>query len=149
VNALVEMSISLVDLKSRRKEIAIHRNFDDLPPLDCDSQSLSQVFVNLIENACDAVSERGNIWVATKTKPAGLIMVSVSDDGTGIPAEDLGRVTEPFFTTKEPGKGMGLGLAVATSIVERYGGELTFSARNPGTIAVVTLPFKPQASSNN
>jgi signal transduction histidine kinase len=149
VNALVEMSISLVDLKSRRKEIAIHRNFDDLPPLDCDSQSLSQVFVNLIENACDAVSERGNIWVATKTKPAGLIIVSVSDDGTGIPAEHLDRVTEPFFTTKEPGKGMGLGLAVATSIVERYGGELTFSARNPGTTAVVTLPFKPQASSSS
>jgi two-component system NtrC family sensor kinase len=149
VNALVEMSISLVDMKSRRKEIAIHRNFDDLPPLDCDSQSLSQVFVNLIENACDAVSEGGNIWVATKTKPAGLIIVSVSDDGTGIPAQYLDRVTEPFFTTKEPGRGMGLGLAVATSIVERYGGELTFSARNPGTIAVVTLPLKLQASSNN
>jgi signal transduction histidine kinase len=149
VNALVEMSISLVDMTSRRKEIEIHRIFENLPPLYCDSQSLSQVFVNLIENACDAVCERGNIWVATKTEPEGSIIVSVSDDGIGIPAEHLDSVTEPFFTTKEPGSGMGLGLAVASSIVERHGGHLKFSSRNPGTTAVVNLPLKSMASSNS
>jgi signal transduction histidine kinase len=147
VNAIVESSISLVAMTSRRKEIAVHREFEDLPPFECDPQSLSQVFVNLIENACDAVDEHGNVWVSTKTKPNGTIMVCVRDDGTGIAFEHLNRVTEPFFTTKEPGKGMGLGLAVATSIVERYGGNLALSDGNPGAIAVVTLPLKSQPCS--
>ena len=75
-------------------------------------------------------------------------MVSVRDDGMGIPPEHLDRVTEPFFTTKEPGKGMGLGLAVAIGIIERYGGELAFSTGNPGTIAVVTLPSKSRGPSS-
>jgi len=149
VNAIVESSISLVEMASRRNEITIHREFESLPPFECDPQSLSQVFVNLIENACDAVDEQGNVWVSTKTKPDGTILVCVRDDGTGIAAEHLNRVTEPFFTTKEPGKGMGLGLAVAIGIVERYGGNLAFSDGNPGVIAVVTLPLKSRISSSN
>jgi len=149
VNAIVESSISLVEMASRRNEITIHREFESLPPFECDPQSLSQVFVNLIENACDAVDEQGNVWVSTKTKPDGTILVCVRDDGTGIAAEHLNRVTEPFFTTKEPGKGMGLGLAVAIGIVERYGGNLAFSDGNPGVIAVVNLPLKSRISSSN
>jgi two-component system NtrC family sensor kinase len=146
LNAVVEMSISLVAMTARRKEIAIHREFGDLPLFDCDSQSLSQVFVNLIENACDAVGERGNVWVSTTTKLDRSIVLCVRDDGTGIPTDNLSKVTEPFFTTKQPGEGMGLGLAVASSVIERYGGVLTFSNGNPGTIAVVTLPLKSQTS---
>ena len=142
VNAVVEMSISLVAMTARRKEISIHRDFGDLSLFDCDSQSLSQVFVNLIENACDAVDGRGNVWVSTKTDSDGSIVVCVKDDGSGIPAENLNKVTEPFFTTKPPGDGMGLGLAVASGVIERYGGTLTFSNGNPGTIAVVTLPLR-------
>jgi two-component system NtrC family sensor kinase len=146
VNAVVEMSVSLVAMTAKRKEIAIHRECGVLPPFNCDSQSLSQVFINLIENACDAVDEHGNVWVSTTTKADGSIVVSVRDDGTGIPNDNLDKVTEPFFTTKEPGKGMGLGLAVASSVVEKYGGVLAFSNANPGTVAVVTLPLKSQTS---
>lgn len=147
INAVVEMSISLVAMTSRAKEITIRQEFEDLPPFDCDSQSLSQVFVNLLENACDAAGQNGNIWVSTKIKTGGSIVISIRDDGTGISAEHLDKVTEPFFTTKEPGKGMGLGLAVATGIVEKYGGALRFSNGNPGTTAIVTFPLKSQASS--
>jgi signal transduction histidine kinase len=146
VNSVVEMSISLVSMTARRKEVSIHREFKDLPPFDCDSQSLSQVFVNLIENACDAVEERGNVWVSTGTKPDGSILVCVRDDGAGIPTGNLDKVLEPFFTTKQPGGGMGLGLAVASGVLERYGGSLEFSNGNPGAIAVVTLPLKSQTS---
>lgn len=140
VNSVVEMSISLVTITSRTKEIAIHHEFAELPSFNCDSQSLSQVFVNLLENACDAVGQNGNIWVVTRVKPDGSIIVSIRDDGTGISPEHLNKVTEPFFTTKEPGRGMGLGLAVATSIIEKYGGGLAFSNANLGTVAIVTLP---------
>jgi len=146
INGVVEMSISLVAMTSRRKEIAIHREFGDLPLFDCDSQTLSQVFVNLIENACDAVRERGNVWVSTNSKSDGSIVVSVRDDGAGIPTDNLIKITEPFFTTKGPGEGMGLGLAVATSVIEKYGGALRFSNENPGAMAIVTLPLKSQTS---
>jgi two-component system NtrC family sensor kinase len=146
INAVVEMSVSLVAMTAKRKEIAIHRECGNLPPFDCDSQSLSQVFVNLIENACDAVDQCGNVWVSTKTKPDGSILVSVRDDGTGIADDHLDKLTEPFFTTKEPGKGMGLGLAVASSVIEKYGGSLAFLNASPGTIAIVTLPLKSQTS---
>jgi signal transduction histidine kinase len=146
INEVVDMSISLIAMTSKRKEITIHKDLADLPPFECDSQSISQVFVNLIENACDAADERGNVWVSTKAGSDGSILVSVRDDGSGIPAENLNKVTEPFFTTKRPGEGMGLGLAVASSVVEKYGGALSFSRANPGTIAVVTLPLKSQTS---
>jgi signal transduction histidine kinase len=148
LNEVLEMSISLVAMTSRRKETAIHREFGDLLPIECDAQSVSQVFVNLLENACDAVGQNGNVWVSTKMKPDGSVLVSVRDDGIGISDEYLDRVTEPFFTTKEPGKGMGLGLAVAISIIEKYGGELAFSSSNPGTVAVVTFPPKYRGPSS-
>jgi signal transduction histidine kinase len=146
LNAVVEMSIALVTMTARRKEISIHRDFGNLPLFDCDSQSLSQVFVNLLENACDAVDDRGNIYVSTMAKGDDSIEVYVRDDGIGIPTEDLDKLSEPFFTTKQPGKGMGLGLTVAGSVVERYGGSLAFSSGNPGAIAVVILPLKSQIS---
>jgi signal transduction histidine kinase len=104
------------------------------------------VFVNLIENACDAVDQGGNVWVSTEADREGSIIVRVRDDGAGIPAEHLSRVTEPFFTTKKPGEGMGLGLAVANSVIEKYGGTLTFFNANPGTTAEVTLPSRFQTS---
>ena len=147
INAVVEMSISLVAMTAKKKEIAIHREFARPPLFDCDPQSLSQVFVNLIENACDAVSEGGSVWVSTIEDSDGSIVVGVRDDGPGIPADNLNKVTEPFFTTKAPGEGMGLGLAVADSIVEGYGGTLTFANGNPGAIAIVTLPSKSRTSS--
>lgn len=146
INAVVEMSISLVAMTSRRKAITIHREFGNLPTFACDSQSLSQVFVNLIENACDAVEEHGNVWVSTETKPDGSIVVCIRDDGTGIPADNLNKLTEPFFTTKAPGEGMGLGLAVASSVVEKYGGTLAFSNVKPGAIVSVILPSKSRTS---
>lgn len=146
INSIVDMSISLVTMTASRKEIQIHRAFGTLPLFDCDSQSLSQVFVNLLENACDATNERGNVWVSTATKSDGAITISIRDDGPGIPTDALDKLTEPFYTTKQPGHGMGLGLAVANSVVERYGGSLTFFNSNPGAVAVVTLPWKSQTS---
>lgn len=145
VNAVVEMSISLVAMASKRKEVEIHRDFGNLPLFPCDPQSISQVFVNLLQNAFDAVNERGTVCVSTRAEPDGSIVALVRDDGAGIPAENLPKITEPFFTTKAPGDGMGLGLAIANSVVEKYGGTLAFSSGNPGTIATVTLPSRSPA----
>lgn len=146
LNSVVEMSISLVAMTSRKKEISIHRDLGNLPTFIGDAQSLSQIFVNLIENACDAVEYRGNIWVSTNANPDGTIVVCVRDDGTGIPPDNLSKVIEPFFTTKAPGKGLGLGLAVASSVVEKHGGTLAFDNGRPGAIVRVILPGRSPAS---
>jgi two-component system NtrC family sensor kinase len=140
VNGVLEMSVSLVMMSSKAKNVTVHRDFSKLPIFYCDPQILSQVFVNLLENACDAVGEGGNVWISTSVKPDGRLIISIRDDGRGIPIQNLNKITEPFFTTKEPGRGMGLGLSVAASIVERYGGDLAFSGANPGATAIVTFP---------
>lgn len=142
INEVVQLSVSLVAMTSRSKGVSLHQELSDVPPLEGDSQSLSQVLVNLIENACDAVSEQGNVWIRTKLTGAQVIEITVQDDGPGIQSENLTRLTEPFFTTKAPGKGMGLGLAVANSVVKRHGGAILFSNATPGAIVTVNLPLK-------
>ena len=104
---------------------------------------LEQVFVNLLGNAFDSLSEGGGgrVTVELRKAPADAVTVRVCDEGAGIPEELLERVFEPFFTTKAYGKGAGLGLAISRSIVQALGGALgVTSAPGQGTAFTVTLP---------
>ncbi len=109
-----------------------------------DRSQLEQVLVNLVANARDALREGGHvaIRIARAARPDGReIALVVTDDGVGIPAEHLGRILEPFFTTKAPGKGTGLGLAMVDAIARRAGGRVTVeSAVGAGTSVTVHLP---------
>ncbi len=96
--------------------------------------------MNLLLNGLDAVGDRGRIEVETAAT-ADTVQVRVSDDGAGIPEENLGRIFEPFFSTKEPGKGTGLGLSVALGIVEAHGGTLLVRSRpGDGATFIMSLP---------
>lgn len=97
----------------------------DLPPVRADEHYLAQVFVNLFANAAKAGASR--VRVVARREDAA-VLVDVADDGSGIPAEVLPRLFEPFFTTAAPGRGTGLGLAVCHATMERFGGAI--SARN-------------------
>jgi two-component system sensor histidine kinase PilS (NtrC family) len=104
-----------------------------------DREQLRQVWINLAINALEAMGERGTLTVRWRLADGAGMAVEFMDDGPGIPAEDLPRVGEPFFTTKRGGTG--LGLAIAQRIVERHGGSLRIeSARGRGTTARVALP---------
>ncbi len=113
-----------------------------LPPIHGDRQSLSQVFLNLILNALDAVQKGGHVSIkARPDRENGLLFVSVSDDGCGIPPHVLPNIFDPFFSTKPRGKGTGLGLSVSLGIVRQHGGDITVeSAPNKGSTFTVTLP---------
>ena len=116
---------------------------DGMPPVLGNFQRIEQVVINLIQNACQALTTRdGAVNVATSHDPAsGLVVIEVCDEGTGIPEENLKQLGTPFFTTKRGGEGMGLGLWISTNIVHEHGGTLTFSAREGGgTRAVLALP---------
>jgi len=114
----------------------------NLPRVQCDPAQLEQVVLALIMNALDAMPKGGNLWLATRLRPGGSeYEIGVRDDGTGIPPEILPQIFEPFLTTKETGKGVGLGLAVSKSIVERHGGTIAVQSEfGKGTTFTVSLP---------
>jgi signal transduction histidine kinase len=113
-----------------------------LPPIHGDRQSLSQVFLNLLLNALDAVKKGGHVTIkAWPDREKGFIHVAVSDDGCGIPPHVLPNIFDPFFSTKPRGKGTGLGLSVSLGIVRQHGGDIAVeSAPEKGSTFTVTLP---------
>jgi signal transduction histidine kinase len=130
-----------------KDRIAVHRDFGDVPAVECRPDQLNQVFMNLLANAADAIGSRqGNIWVSIRSGYTGAlpvasrraVVVTIRDDGEGMPESVRARIFEPFFTTKEVGQGTGLGLSVSYGIVERHGGSLLVDSQ-PGCGATFTL----------
>ena len=122
--------------------IAIHRDFEPLPPIEAVPGQLNQVWMNLLANACDAIEDRGNIWIAARSD-GDRLRISVRDDGAGIASADLHRIFDPFFTTKPQGKGTGLGLAITHGIVESHGGSIQVTSEaGRGTEMTVSLPIR-------
>jgi two-component system NtrC family sensor kinase len=102
---------------------------------------IEQAVLNLISNALDATPAGGSVELRAGCRPDG-VDIAVEDHGEGIAPEHMDRIFEPFFTTKPPGKGTGLGLAVAYAIVRKLGGQLTIdSAPRKGTVAKIRLPL--------
>ncbi len=121
---------------------ALHTDFAPLPPVYCHPQQLSQVVMNLLVNAAQAIESDGEIRVRT-AQVGPWVEIRVQDDGRGIAPHDQPRIFEPFFTTKEVGKGTGLGLSVSYDIVKKHDGELTFeSAPGEGTTFTVRIPLR-------
>ena len=110
---------------------------DDLPPVSADAQQLQIVFGNLIRNARDAMPRGGRLSVTGRADPDGkAVAVQVADNGVGIPPEDLQRIMEPLYTTKA--RGLGLGLAIVRTILDKNGGELHV-ASEPGCGSTFTV----------
>ncbi|WP_300652993.1 HAMP domain-containing sensor histidine kinase [Hydrogenophaga sp.] len=122
-------------------KITVEQAFQPLPAIKCNVSQLNQVFLNLINNAAQAIDGAGTITVATRAD-ARHITVSVRDTGRGIPAEVLPHIFEAYFTTKPDGEGTGLGLAIARNIVEEHGGDIHVSSEvGVGSEFRVRLPI--------
>ncbi|PKP10104.1 MAG: hypothetical protein CVU09_08230 [Bacteroidetes bacterium HGW-Bacteroidetes-4] len=106
--------------------------------------NLGHAFINILTNAIQAMESEGQITIKTRVLDAGeKICIEISDTGKGISSENLGRITEPFFTTKEPGKGTGLGLAISYRIIEEHQGTLSFESElGKGTLVRIELPLE-------
>ena len=115
-----------------------------LPPVICDGAQIEQVLLALAMNAIDAMPRGGNLWLSAAPAAGGRqLELRVRDDGTGIAPEILPQIFEPFLTTKETGHGVGLGLAISRSIVERHGGSIEAQSElGRGTTFTVRLPLK-------
>ncbi len=137
----IDEAIHLMQLDRQAKAIQYQNNCDREQLVLADSQRLLQVFINLLSNARDACSEGGHI-VISAALTQDRVQIEVLDDGSGIPQEALERVLEPFFTTKDPGDGTGLGLALVYSIMEDLNGSLQIHSpvdKDTGTGTRVTL----------
>ena len=122
--------------------IVILEAFGKLPPVECNPSQLNQVFLNLINNAAQAIDGPGTITVRSKLDGEH-VSIEVEDNGQGIPPDVLPNIFDLYFTTKPEGEGTGLGLAIARDIVRSHGGEITVdSVVGDGTTFTVRLPIK-------
>ena len=148
VNSVLRQTIKLrsYDFSSHGVEVADQMG-EKLPPVLGDAQQLQQVFLNILNNAYDAVQEakrRGRIDIRT-AQNGNNVEIMISDNGTGIPNPD--RIFDPFFTTKQPGKGTGLGLSICYGIVRAHGGEIQcWNNAGEGSTFVVRLPAATEAA---
>lgn len=122
--------------------IKIVEQFAMLPRIACNPSQLNQVFLNLITNAAQAISEAGEISISTR-QSGGQLVVEIADTGSGIPEEVLPHIFETYFTTKPKGIGTGLGLPIARDIVRNHGGELSVTTlAGYGSSFLVSLPLQ-------
>ncbi|MCC7535351.1 MAG: GAF domain-containing protein [Deltaproteobacteria bacterium] len=119
----------------------IVRSYGDVPPIACSPASLNQVFLNVIQNAREALPPSGGTITVTTSADEQRVLVVIEDDGRGIAPEDLPRVFDPGFTTKGVGVGAGLGLATCYAILRDHGGDITLEPLARGTRALIHLPL--------
>ena len=138
---LVNETIRLIRRDTDRKGIRVNLEADrNLPALMADPNQIRQVLINLLNNAIHASNEGGEMTVRLQWIDAGA-SIDIIDSGSGIPKENLDRIFEPFFSTKAPGKGTGLGLFVSRDIVEKMGGQLTVESQlGQGTCFRMRIP---------
>jgi len=123
------------------ERVTVHRGYGEVPPVRCYAGQVNQVLMHLLRNAGQAIADTGDVWIRTDVED-DRAMIEVRDSGEGIPPENLERVFDPFFTTREIGEGTGLGLSVSYGIVERHGGTIDVeSAMREGSTFRVRLPI--------
>jgi two-component system NtrC family sensor kinase len=146
LRTIAERALTLLEPEAARRSVrTIARLGENQLMVNCDADQLEQVFVNVIMNAFDAMNRgSGTLRVTAnseKSSDGSRVMLAFEDTGVGIAPENEARLFAPFFTTKEPGKGTGMGLAVSQSIVREHGGEITFSSASSGSRFVVAIPM--------
>jgi signal transduction histidine kinase len=135
---------TLVMLSHKLHDVTVVKDFGpDVPQISAYAGELNQVWTNLIDNAVDAMDGHGVLRVSTRFE-GGQVVVEIADSGMGMTAETIARAFETFYTTKEVGKGTGLGLDIARRIVvERHGGTISITSEPGATVLRVGLPLKP------
>ncbi len=142
LNPVVESATDLVEHQARLAQVRVEKRLaEDLPSVPADRAQIQQVLVALLMNALDAVRAGGRITVVSATSPPGHVILSVEDDGVGIPPEIRDKIWSPFFSTKPFPQGTGLGLAICHGIVTAHGGAIDVDSEpGKGTRMRIRLP---------
>ena len=142
INDVLNEVLELVRYKSRYEKIEIQTNLqDDLPDVIADPAGLRQVCMNLLINAHQAIQGAGTVEITTKAASPSMVMFQIRDTGCGISKDAIDQIWDPFFTTKNVGQGLGLGLAVTYNIIKRLGGEISVESQlDKGSKFTVRMP---------
>jgi signal transduction histidine kinase len=142
VNLVMEFVLDFLNYEASRRGVSLIRMFDfRLPVIAVDGNLLKQIVLNIIMNALQAMEgEGGQLLIETCAPRESEVNIIISDTGPGIPPDALARIFEPYFTTKKPGEGTGLGLFVTKTLVENMGGRINVSSCvGEGTAFTVTF----------
>ena len=124
--------------------ITVHKKYGDLPPVECLPGKLNQVFMNIISNSILAIKDKGDIYIETSVKD-NQARIAIRDTGSGMSAETMEHIFEPFFSTRAVGKGTGLGLSISFSIVQEHHGTIEVSSEpGKGSEFVIMIPLTRQ-----
>jgi two-component system, NtrC family, sensor kinase len=144
VNRILEETVTFLENEALFRNIRIEKHLiDELPATMSDAAQIQQVFLNILNNALDAVGKNGQVTISTSynSKQNGEVVISFTDTGPGIPKDVIQKIFDPFFTTKAPGDGTGLGLAISYSIIQKLGGRIMVaSAEGQGATFTIYLP---------
>ena len=148
INAGLQSTLNIVGNELKYKANVV-LDLKPLPAIECLPSQLNQVFMNLLVNAGQAIETQGIITVTTEFVD-GVAMISVGDDGKGIPDDVMPRIFDPFFTTKGTGEGTGLGLAISYGIIAKHHGTIEVtSSPGDGTLFLIKLPVRQPASTDD
>lgn len=149
LNKIVQATLSLASHKLKLGNVEVKLDLaPDLPSVPCDPSQMQQVALNLVLNGAEATHPKGQGTLLIRTRfDQTHVFLSVTDDGEGIPKENLAKIFDPFFTTKPEGKGVGLGLAVLYGIVQSHGGDVEVTSQpGLGATFTVSLPLAQAAA---
>ncbi|NLC76307.1 MAG: sensor histidine kinase, partial [Clostridia bacterium] len=141
VQEALAAALKLLDFRLRKQDIQLQMALDpDLPPVFVEKGEPQQVFLNILTNAMDAMPQGGKLTV-NGYREGSYLVVAVADEGPGIDPEALRKVFDPFYTTKEPGRGTGMGLPISYSIMQRLGGRIELESSRQGTTVRLYYPI--------
>jgi signal transduction histidine kinase len=149
VNAGLDKTL-LIAKNIVKHKATVSKHYGQIPEIECSPSQINQVFLNIITNAAQAIETQGEIVITTKLYDPERVAIRISDTGCGIPEENLTKIRDPFFTTKDVGTGTGLGLSIVDEIVRSHYGELLVeSVVGKGSTFTVVLPIKRPSSVQN
>lgn len=133
----------LIAKNALKYKVNVHKHYGEVPMVECSPSKINQVFLNLITNGAQAIEEQGDIVITTSQYDDDHVAIAISDTGCGIPEENLIKIRDPFFTTKEVGSGTGLGLSIVDEIVRSHSGRLEIDSEvGKGSTFTLILPIK-------
>ncbi|MBR4742121.1 MAG: sensor histidine kinase [Desulfovibrio sp.] len=144
LNTLLDEACEMLRAEANNRNIVIEKEYDAaLPVIYSDPAQLEQIFINIIDNALDAIGSNGHVRISTQKQGEG-VCILFTDDGPGMDEATKQRIFDPFFTTKKVGEGTGLGLAICFSLLEKLGGHISVqSSLGKGTQFTISLPHEP------
>ncbi len=140
VTAQLEQALAIVQTSLDCLGLNVQKHYVTVSPVTALPDQLRLVFINVLTNAIQAMNGQGDLWLTTEERD-GMITIRIRDNGPGIPKQHLGKVFDPFYTTKGQGEGSGLGLTVAQRLIKKFGGEIRLESHDgQGATCIITLP---------